>query len=256
MANQFDVTPLGGFNLGAGIQQLGQTLERREEQVELKRQREQMQKAILGARKGDKDSIDTLYTLNPDLANQIETQARDLEERGILKSTRDAAIQLVGSAPGSMEREVIKERIFLDDSIDFGEDEQNMTDEQLDLAANLFLRQQGIDLSKGAPSIGTYNPRDYTVESFAEFRRTGDPSKLERYEKDQFKEIGGVTYRLNPATNQYDQVVSPEKIAQTESTISGREQRLLLRRSSKSLNPYLRTFRPVSWMMRILSISH
>lgn len=32
------------------------------------------------------------------------------------------------------------------------------------------------------PDIGTYNPRDYTVESFAKFIKSGDPADLERYE--------------------------------------------------------------------------
>jgi hypothetical protein len=33
------------------------------------------------------------------------------------------------------------------------------------------------------PKIGTFNPRDYTTESFAEFRRTGDPSVLVRFKE-------------------------------------------------------------------------
>ena len=33
------------------------------------------------------------------------------------------------------------------------------------------------------PKIGTFNPRDYTVESFAKFRRTNDPSVLVRFEE-------------------------------------------------------------------------
>ena len=44
------------------------------------------------------------------------------------------------------------------------------------------------------PKIGTYNPRDYTPESFAQFRESGDPSVLKRYYAMQPTEIGGTTY--------------------------------------------------------------
>jgi len=218
MANQFDVTPLGGFNLGAGIQQLGQTIERRQEQEELKKSRQEMQDAVLAARKGDADALDKLYSMNPDLGFKLEGQIKDLENQGKLRATTDAAIRWAGATDPD-QKMLLREEFMLSDEIDFGDDEENMTDEQLDLATNLFLHKQG--LSQKGPSIGTYNPRDYTTESFSEFQRTGDPGVLERYEKDQFKEIGGVTYRLNPATDKYDIVVDPEKIAETEGKIAG-----------------------------------
>lgn len=43
---------------------------------------------------------------------------------------------------------------------------------------------QGID-------FGTYNPRDYTTESWAKFVRTRDPSVLERYERIAWLDAGG-----------------------------------------------------------------
>jgi len=218
MANRFDVTPLGGFNLGAGIQQLGQTIERRQEQEELKNRRQEMQDAVLAARKGDADALDKLYSMNPDLGFNLEGQIKDLENQGKLRATTDAAIRWAGATDPD-QKMLLREEFMLSDEIDFGDDEENMTDEQLDLATNLFLHKQ--ELSPKGPSIGTYNPRDYTTESFSEFQRTGDPAVLERYEKDQFKEIGGVTYRLNPATDKYDIVVDPEKIAETEGKIAG-----------------------------------
>jgi len=155
MANPYTINPLGGFNLGQGIQQLGQTLERREEKEKLEQQQLEMQEALLGARQGDADAMDRLFTMNPSLAMQIEDNARTLDKEGKLEATKNAAIQWIGSEPGSMEREILKERFFLDEAIDFGEDEQNMTDEQFDLATNLFLKQQGVDFGgrdKGLPA--------------------------------------------------------------------------------------------------------
>lgn len=53
-------------------------------------------------------------------------------------------------------------------------------------------REQGFNL-------GTFNPRDYTVESFAEFQRTQDPGVLKRYEGQKVIMVGGVPHEYNPA---------------------------------------------------------
>ena len=37
---------------------------------------------------------------------------------------------------------------------------------------------------KGGPKLGTYNPSDYTVDSWTEFTKGGDPSMLQRYESE------------------------------------------------------------------------
>ncbi len=47
--------------------------------------------------------------------------------------------------------------------------------------------------------IGTYNPRDYTTESWSEFTKTGDPSKLKRYTEKTIM-IGEVPHKLVPGT--------------------------------------------------------
>ena len=53
------------------------------------------------------------------------------------------------------------------------------------------------------PSIGQYNPRDYTVDSFAEFVRTNDPSVLQRYSAQRSVDIGGVPHVFDPSSGQY-----------------------------------------------------
>lgn len=59
--------------------------------------------------------------------------------------------------------------------------------------------------------IGTYNPRDYTTQSFAEFARTKDPSVLERYEPTKIMDVGGVPHLFNPA----DRTITPGRITQS-----------------------------------------
>lgn len=68
-------------------------------------------------------------------------------------------------------------------------------------AANLLPSEEA-----NKPSIGTYNPRDYTTESFAQFQQTGDASTLKRYEPTRTVEIGGVRYQEDPSTGQFRQI--------------------------------------------------
>lgn len=51
--------------------------------------------------------------------------------------------------------------------------------------------------------VGTYNPRDYTAPSFAEFTKTGDPGVLKRYAPRKNVEIGGVPHVFDPSVGDY-----------------------------------------------------
>jgi hypothetical protein len=67
--------------------------------------------------------------------------------------------------------------------------------------------------------IGTYNPRDYTVKSFAEFRKTGDPGTLVRHTEKTI-DIGGVPHRLVPGTvNKYEPIKTTAQVAESEAEI-------------------------------------
>jgi len=60
----------------------------------------------------------------------------------------------------------------------------------------LYRQRQGFK-----SKIGQYNPRDYTTESWAESLRTGDSSKLVRYERTRtFRDADGITHRYDAAT--------------------------------------------------------
>ena len=51
--------------------------------------------------------------------------------------------------------------------------------------------------------LGTYNPRDYTTESWAEFERTGDPNGLARYERIRtVKGADGINRRIDVSTGE------------------------------------------------------
>lgn len=58
-------------------------------------------------------------------------------------------------------------------------------------------RMQGRD--GGKSNIGSYNPRDYTTESWAQFLQSSDPSQLKRYESQRSVDIGGVPHVFDPS---------------------------------------------------------
>jgi hypothetical protein len=86
----------------------------------------------------------------------------------------------------------------------------------------------------GGPNIGTYNPRDYTTESFAEFTRTNDPAVLERY-TGRTIDVGGVPYREMPdgtlrrlqipgaGQGAQPEEVTTETVAESRAAITGAE---------------------------------
>jgi len=89
--------------------------------------------------------------------------------------------------------------------------------------------QDRIKLARGddAGKLGTYNPRDYTTDSWAEFVRTRDPSKLERFSAKTI-DIGGVPHALM-ADGTYAPIKSTEQVAKSKADIeiavtSAREQ--------------------------------
>lgn len=82
-----------------------------------------------------------------------------------------------------------------------------------------FLMGLTMDHAKAQGRIGTYNPRDYTVQSFAKFNETGNPAVLERY-TEKTVDIGGVPHRLVPGTtNKYEPIETVEKVASNQAAI-------------------------------------
>jgi hypothetical protein len=74
-----------------------------------------------------------------------------------------------------------------------------------------------MDGGSGA-SIGQYNPRDYTVESFSKFVKTNNPADLERYSEKTIM-VGDVPHMLNTATGKYEALKPAAAIGADKATI-------------------------------------
>lgn len=76
--------------------------------------------------------------------------------------------------------------------------------EMLKQLANNAVQMAGMfDGKSTGGGIGTYNPRDYTTDSWAKFVMNKDPSSLKRYEPQRNVEIGGVPHVFDPESGQY-----------------------------------------------------
>jgi hypothetical protein len=88
---------------------------------------------------------------------------------------------------------------------------RDLKPEQRDQYLKMQAGKYNIVLPEGAKAdIGTYNPRDYTVDSFASFVESKDPSTLERYAPMKETEVGGVKYFSDDEGNLFLPVVQDE----------------------------------------------
>jgi len=71
------------------------------------------------------------------------------------------------------------------------------------VANNVIQMVNMFDGKSTGGGIGTYNPRDYTTDSWAKFVMNKDPSTLKRYEPQRNVEIGGVPHVFDPESGQY-----------------------------------------------------
>ena len=198
--NPFYVAPLGGLNLAETFERgYGRYQERQAEE----RQQDAQQAMLEAWQSGDPTKMADVSMQFPEVSEFIEKQFKFTNTK-----TREAATDTyrrIISDPANAEK-------YLTEGISqvqgFRGSPENMlkdlemfrTDPDKALK-NVQMAYSALDpkwTKAQGPKIGTYNPRDYTVESFSEFQRTGDPGVLERYEKAQFKEIGGVMHKLDP----------------------------------------------------------
>jgi Rad3-related DNA helicase len=147
MANQFDVTPLGGFNLGAGIQQLGQTIERRQEQEELEGRRKQIQDLAVQAAGGDAGAIEKLFGLSPQLAMNLE-ERNIMKQRALGQEQAELSKQAETDwglrwqqAQTEEEFEALEQEALQNPLIDFDESDLGIRGERANLAVNTMLYQ-------------------------------------------------------------------------------------------------------------------
>lgn len=151
MAVNYNVNPLGGFNVGGALQGLGQQFGQQREQEELKQRRESLQNDIRMASGGDVGAMDSLMGKNPQLGMLIQDRNRENEQRlgaeraAIIKnSTTDFAQRFINT-PEDQRAELIAEAEANPD-IDFDREDAQ---QQGDFAARAIIYEnKGKDFYK------------------------------------------------------------------------------------------------------------
>lgn len=240
-SNPFYVDPTAGGDPGRAMAGLGQALmqvgeQRRAQEAEEKavEARQQMQADIMSAyESGDADQMARAAIQYPQMSDLMYKQIgvnSDKQKAEMSGFARD----VITSSPDQVERK-FQERISSlkaqgrdasDTEQQYMDWKQNPEGEMQDLKAFYAgLDPKGYAALKDmepvevkAASIGTYNPRDYTVESFAKFTKSGKPEDLERYTEKTIM-VGDVPHMLNPSTKKYEPLKTASEIGKDKAEI-------------------------------------
>lgn len=219
-----------------------QALAAQQREAEAAQQR-QWAEAVQRLQSGDPNAMTDMILMNPEVAGQVREQigAEDEARATQLQNTALGFKQAVQAGPESAlqyyQQNMAGDPLFaeIQDEVAAGDFNRALSEMRAGVAA--IGGREGLDAFDKAsgPKIGTYNPRDYTVESFALFNQTGDESVLERYEPSKVVEIGGVPHVFSPASQQWepvsvsrggmDEEVTTETVAESEAAIAGAKSR-------------------------------
>lgn len=141
MAVNYNVNPLGGFNLGQGISQVFGGYQQGQEKERLEAQREQLQQAALGAAKGDPQAIEQLFALDPKMAMMFESRQAQMSSQEA--AAKDQAFADWGlkyaAAKTPEEKQALEQEALSNPMIDFDESDIALTQGQKDLVVNAAL---------------------------------------------------------------------------------------------------------------------
>lgn len=242
MANPFYVQPGGDF--GQQLSGLGQAIGEFGRQRQAKQRFNEVREAMQSAwESGDSDQISQLMINYPEARQTMEVLIpfRDQESKKQGLETYRNVLSLKDNpqeAVNSLQRRVD----YLDSrGIDSSHTKRDLDALQSAVAAGgdaapVFSAMENAYAALASPqewesyksqsgygagsNIGTYNPRDYTTESWSKFLKTGDASALERYESESIVDIGGAKYSVNRVTGARTPISTPEEEASGRAQIA------------------------------------
>lgn len=141
----YTFNPLGGFNLGQGIRQLGADIERKQEKERLEQERNAFREASLGAARGDPEAIERLMAINPQLGMQFEQrQMMKAKQVGEQQAAAEKAAFTdwgikYASAQTPEEKQALEQEALGNPLIDFDEKDIALSQAQKDKGVNIAL---------------------------------------------------------------------------------------------------------------------
>jgi hypothetical protein len=184
MANPYTVQPLGGFNVGQALGQLGQQFGQMRREDEAMQQQQQMQELMAQAAAGDTNAINQLMAINPQAAQAFEQrlQGQQGAEQAVMKQRTTDALERLYFAPEEQRLDMFQQMVA-DPSLDIDEEDVNVLGNQQAFQAALG-ELKGKDWA--ATAFGGQEQREvapqmlgkYTPESIQAFQKSGDYAQL------------------------------------------------------------------------------
>lgn len=236
MPNPLYVDPLGGQaeSISRGLAGIGR-LRREKRQAEDQKQR--MAQAGLEVREairsGDPMAVSDVSIKYPEISQLAQQQFGFINDQTKQAARKGYANVLATDDPveaaGHLEQIAAEMETLGADPINTRLDAERLASgdkealQQIKMGAMIAdpTLRAGYESFKKGSQTGRYNPRDYTVESFAEFTKTSDPSVLVRFEKEpRIFKIGDVPYRENKETGEIERLIETEEVAAEKATVA------------------------------------
>ena len=186
MAVNYNINPLGGFNLGQGISQVFGAYQQGQEKEKLEAQREQLQQAALGAAKGDPQAIEQLFALDPNMAMMFEKRQAQMSSQEA--AAKDQAFTEWGlkyaAAKTPEEKQALEQEALSNPMIDFDESDMALTQGQKDLVVNAALyKNLGKDMYQQfiageKPEKGTFQLKETPYGFIQQNTATGETKEI------------------------------------------------------------------------------
>ncbi len=200
MTNPFSITPLGGFNLGGAIAQLGQQFGEQKRRDEQMAQEQEFQGLLKRAYEtGDQESIAEVFSINPQVGQFLaDREAEKVAKIGAenLQQAKQAEIDWGlrwRQATTPDQKEALKQEALSNPLIDIDESDLGVSGQQADLGVDAMLfGHLGKDQFKALGlQTDPYKDQDVALE-----REANDIRRLENQERSLDRQVKRETNEL------------------------------------------------------------
>ena len=155
---------------------------------------------------GDTSALNKLASINPEFAQKIQMQKNQQDQA---KMQQAAQAQQANLKKQEIAKQIAKDsaKMPFEEAASYAQSQAQAYNIELPpLTPEHHAQFQKIYGAHSDTNIGQVSPKDFTVESLAEYSKTGDIKGLTRY-LPQVKDIAGIPHQVNPMTQKWEPIV-------------------------------------------------